>query len=913
MSKKTKHSAQASAELFQAMDFLDDPVFLTDLDDNIIAGNKAFFEKISKSPEQAIGHNVVQYFHPDGEEVPCPVCQARMDRRDTVITMEMHDSGNQTNQPIEFEVKVVHDKNNEPTGIIQRMRDLTATRDAAEALRNSEARLRLMADQAPAILWATDVDLRFTSVQGAGLKKLGLKKREIIGMSMEEFFQSDGSRHPGIAAAINALKGRSGSFEFKRGDRIYKVRVEPLQDVHNKTTGTLGVALDISEKKGSELRYKRLLEAAPDCMFIIDGQGKIIMANARAMKLFGYRRAELVGNYVEKLIPKQYHKKHVELRGTYHNNPTARAMGASKQLSALHADGHEFPVEISLSPSQTDVGIYTIALVRDISQRLKEEREMERLASIPELNPNPILEITLDGVPTYMNPAAVDLFPDLAELRFEHPALYGIDDIVTELADKGELHVRDIEIGGKVYEQQFCYIPDIKLIRMYIWDITKMRDITRKMAYQATHDSLTGLINRGEFEHRVEQEVQTAVFDNCEHALCYLDLDQFKIINDTCGHIAGDALLKQLSQELRAALRSSDTLARLGGDEFGLLLIGCPLHRAAEIAEQLRIVVGSFRFDWQRQSFGIGVSIGVVPITSGSGTFADVLSAADAACYVAKDKGRNRVHVYSPDDSEMGHHTNEMNWTYRIKRALSEDRFILYCQEIMPLQNDKGSHYEVLVRMMGDNEIVPPMAFIPAAERYNLMVSIDKWVVRNTLAAIRDHAELAKTGFAINLSGRSISDSSMMRMIVDEIDRTGVDPERICFEITETVAVANLTQARRFISILQDLGCHFALDDFGSGVSSFAYLKTLPVDYLKIDGALVRDIENDEVGYAMVESINHVGHVMNIETIAEFVENDNILAKLRLLGVDYAQGYGISKPVPMDSLYGMPVKDISTG
>jgi len=441
-----------------------------------------------------------------------------------------------------------------------------------------------------------------------------------------------------------------------------------------------------------------------------------------------------------------------------------------------------------------------------------------------------------------------------------------------------------------------------------------MRDMTRKMAYQATHDPLTGLINRAEFERRVEQEIQTATFDNRDHALCYLDLDQFKIINDTCGHLAGDELLKQLSNELRGALRSSDTLARLGGDEFGLLLVGCPLPRAEEIAENLRAVVECLRFDWQKRSFSVGVSIGVVPITVESGTLVDVMSAADTACYLAKDKGRNRIQVYSPDDSELSRHTNEMNWTHRIKQALIEDRFVLFCQEIMPIQADTDSYYEVLVRMLDDKgEIIPPMAFIPAAERYNLMTSIDEWVVKNTFATLRDHAELAKFKFTINLSGQSISNKTMMSMIIDELDVTGIDAARICFEITETTVVANLTQARNFISILKGLGCQFALDDFGSGVSSFAYLKNLPVDYLKIDGAVVKGIEDDVVSYAMVESINHVGHVMNIGTIAEFVENDMILEKLRVLGVDYGQGYGISKPVPMDSLFDISTKDVSTG
>ena len=679
MSKEIQHTVQASIELVQAMDFLEDPIYLLDLDDNIVAGNKAFFDRIGKSPEVAIGSNAIQYFHPDGEEASCPVCQVRKDRRDAVVTLEEDNPHNHTGWPMEVEVRVVRDDANEVVGIVHRVRNLTATRNAEEALRNSEARLRLMVKQAPAILWTTDTDLRFTSSQGAALKQLGLKEDEVVGMSLQEYFQSNDPQHPGIATAIKALKGGSGNFEFEWENRDYQVQVEPQRDLRNEIIGTLGVAIDITEKKKGELRLKRLLEAAPDSMIIVDGQGKIKLANSQAVELFGYHREELMGSYVEKLLPKRYREKHVGLRNKYNENPALRPLGKSNDLIALHADGHEFPVEVSLNPLQTDTGMYTTAVVRDISQRLKEERDLERLASFPELNPNPIIELDQEGKLTYMNPAAVDLFPDLAEFGFDHPVLDGVDTFISDLASKSESLVRDIEVGGRVYEQKFSYIPDSNVLRMYIWDITKMRDMTRKMAYQATHDPLTGLINRGEFERRVEQEVQTAAFDDRDHALCYLDLDQFKIINDTCGHVAGDALLKPLSQELRGALRSSDTLARLGGDEFGLLLIGCPLHRAVEIAENLRAVVEKLRFDWQGRSFGIGVSIGVVPITSESGTIADVLSAADAACYLAKDKGRNRVHVYSPDDSELSRHTSEMNWTHRIKQALSEDRFVLFC------------------------------------------------------------------------------------------------------------------------------------------------------------------------------------------------------------------------------------------
>jgi diguanylate cyclase (GGDEF)-like protein len=429
-----------------------------------------------------------------------------------------------------------------------------------------------------------------------------------------------------------------------------------------------------------------------------------------------------------------------------------------------------------------------------------------------------------------------------------------------------------------------------------------MRDMTRRMSYQASHDPLTGLVNRLEFERRLEQEIQGAVFEAREHVVCYMDLDQFKIVNDTCGHIAGDALLKQLADEMRRSLRAADTLARLGGDEFGLILSGCPLPRAVEIANNLREVVSGFRFQWDNKAFMVGISIGLVAITRSSGSVTEVMSAADSACYVAKEQGRNRIHIYRPDDEIMAAHQTMMDWTPRIQSALEHGRLEIDLQEIRPIQPGLRVHYEVLVRMRGDDgERIPPMAFIPAAERYQLMSRIDRWVTNHALElmATPGHVDMH---CAVNLSGQSLNDEDMLTFIVDAIDRHRVDPERLCFEITETAVVANLANARRFIQTLRGMGCRFSLDDFGSGLSSFGYLKSLPVDFLKIDGAIVRGVADDTVSAAMVAAICQLGHVMGLKMIAEFVENDVILQTVQELGVDYAQGYGIARPVAPSAL-----------
>ncbi|MFA7388146.1 MAG: EAL domain-containing protein, partial [Thiohalobacteraceae bacterium] len=417
---------------------------------------------------------------------------------------------------------------------------------------------------------------------------------------------------------------------------------------------------------------------------------------------------------------------------------------------------------------------------------------------------------------------------------------------------------------------------------------------------------LTGLYNRRAFEEQLKEAVASAREENREHALCYLDLDQFKVVNDTCGHIAGDEMLKQLAHLLQSKVREADVLARLGGDEFGVLLRYCTLEQAHVIAEGLRRSVRDFRFVCEEYSFETGVSIGVVVVDGHTQNLTEVQSAADVACYAAKEGGRNRVHLYVPDDRELQQRQGEMRWVSRIHKAMAEDRFVLYCQPILPIDPQAAlvPHYEILLRIRDeDGQEVPPMAFIPAAERYNLMPMIDGWVVRNVLRNVqRAVDQLRGAIWTINLSGRSLGDEEFLNLVFQELDVSGFPGTQICFEITETAAIANLRRASRFIKMLKARGCKFALDDFGSGLSSFGYLKNLEVDYLKIDGGFVRDIATDPIDRAMVEAINNVGHVMNIRTIAEFVENRQILEVLRELKVDYAQGYGIARPQPFMQL-----------
>ncbi|MFT5974034.1 MAG: Amt family ammonium transporter, partial [Gammaproteobacteria bacterium] len=435
-------------------------------------------------------------------------------------------------------------------------------------------------------------------------------------------------------------------------------------------------------------------------------------------------------------------------------------------------------------------------------------------------------------------------------------------------------------------------------------DVTENRKLTKRLSYEATHDSLTGLVNRSAFEDRVTAAVQQSKDDHCTHCLCYLDLDQFKVVNDTCGHAAGDELLRIVSKVIHKSMRKTDVLARLGGDEFGILLTQCSMPSALALAETIRKQIHKSRFVYDHQNFPTAVSIGVVEITDSDNSIGDIFKAADSACYMAKERGRNLVHAYRPTDEHIAMRESEVRWVSRLHTALEEDLFTLHVQPIIPLntRDFSAAHYELLLRLKGDDQtLIYPDTFLPAAARYNLLPAIDRWVFAKAIDWLNKNRPLLEGGrISINLTGPTLSEDSFLEFIQALFRVNGMCADAMIIEITESSALSDLHCAQKFMAALGKMGCKFALDDFGKGFSSLSSLKHLAVDYIKIDGGFVRDMLTDPVDEAMVKTINDIGHSMDKIVVAEFVENDAIQSRLTELGVDFGQGFGISRPYPLD-------------
>ena len=707
----------------------------------------------------------------------------------------------------------------------------------------------------------------------------------------------------------------------------------------NRMARLAGIALkrqrDEDKLRSSEARYRGLFENVVDGVYISTRAGEIVTANPALCEMLGYESATEL--------------KKVGLTTSLYVNPIDRervfarleAEGVVKNFEyrLRRKDGTEIVVLENSRAIYDEHGKIAAheGTITDITERKRAEtrvfEEKERAQVTLQSIGDGVITTDADGKVDYINPVAQDLtgwdmrgargvaIDEIMMIINEHtratvdnPVLRCLKEgRVITLAENSVLVTRQ---GDEVPIQDSAApirdrIGNVVGSVMIFHDISKDSRLFRQLSYQASHDTLTGLINRREFENCLINALETTREDpDVCHALLYIDLDQFKVVNDTFGHTAGDALLGQISEQIQAKIRASDHLARLGGDEFGILLERCSEERAITVAEDIRGAIEGYRFEWQESFTTVRCSIGIVIVNRENADVAAVMSSADVACYSAKDMGRNQIHLYKDSDASMRH--EEMKWVSRITSAVEEDRLELFYQPIISI-GDRGAnaqqhgHYELLLRMRDEkNELVGPDQFIPAAERYNLMSTLDRWVIREALAELADRGNggdsaAARYTLAINLSGTSLSEDRFLDDVIKELERANLPHGAICFEITETAAISNLGRVIHFMQALKKLGCKFSLDDFGSGLSSFTYLKNLPVDYLKIDGQFIRNVAEDSVDESMVRAIREVGHAMGIETIAERVESRQVLTKLGSLGIEYAQGFYIARPASVAS------------
>jgi diguanylate cyclase (GGDEF)-like protein/PAS domain S-box-containing protein len=704
-------------------------------------------------------------------------------------------------------------------------------------------------------------------------------------------------------------------------------------DLVARLTQLAGIAIrrkqDEAALRDSESRFRALFDNVVDGVYQATPVGEIVSVNPALVRMLGYDDAQALSqcNMADLFVePRERERLVAELQsyGRVRNFEYQLRTGNGRVIvvvenSRLVADAAGRP-------------LYFEGTITDITQRKAAERalfnEKERAQVTLQSIGDAVVTTDAAGNVEYLNPVAeqltgwerrevqglpieeiIKLTDETSGEPVENPVLRCLrEGRVVALADNVVLASRDgtsiaIQDSAAPIQERTGQVVGAVMV---FHDVSRERQLHRKLAYFASHDSLTGFINRREFEDRLSAALRAMHKEpgrSC--ALLYMDLDQFKVVNDTCGHGAGDLLLRQLSDVLRARVPKSGALARLGGDEFGVLLTDCTLQMAGEIAEGLREAIAAFRFAWRDSALQVGVSIGIVPFEGASESVGSLMSAADVACYVAKDLGRNRIHVYEEGDAAERH--QEMLWVARINRALEEERFELFYQPIVPIgpRGDAWPHYELLLRMRDERgELVPPTAFIPAAERYNLMPSLDRWVISQTLESLvyRGAPGTEPYTLAINLSGTTLNDARFLDFLLDELTAASVLPGALCFEITETAAIANLGQVVAFMRTLRARGCQFSLDDFGTGLSSLTYLKNLPVDYVKIDGQFVRNVTRDAADECVVESIARMAKAFNIQAIAERVESRDVMKRLGELGVAFAQGFFVAVPQPVTEL-----------
>ncbi|HEX3848221.1 MAG TPA: EAL domain-containing protein [Steroidobacteraceae bacterium] len=722
-------------------------------------------------------------------------------------------------------------------------------------------------------------------------------------------------------------------WQVTRGPGARRILMEDKPQALEQLGSAVNKLLEDLETRGARLQdreqlFQRLVETVHDAVLV--HRDRILFANSRFLALLNSSAADVVGKRLTDFVAPEY----AEL---VENNLRRRLQGepAAERYEVELIGSHGEVTRVELSSIIIDSAGES-ALLLTALEMLPESgpaavpsrpRAMVTLDAMAES----VITVDAEGRIDYINHSAEVLlsqrfdqvmgksFSEVAQLVDETDRRSLGDPVRKALATGGRITMgrRAVLVPGSAGPERSVELSVTPLrfdgknilgLVLVLHDTSEMRGLARQMTYQASHDALTGLVNRREFERRVQEALDSAQTGNVGHALCYLDLDRFKTVNDTCGHTAGDNMLREVASLIKEAVRDSDTVGRIGGDEFALLLVGCPLEKARQIADDVVRSVADFRFVWKDKIFDIGVSIGLVEIGAGGGSIEDIMNSADSACYVAKKQGGLHVHVYSAREEASARHSGEIHWLQRLQGALRDNGFELYYQPIVSMRGngERGPAIEVFVRLEGEDGQPgsSPTDFIRAAERYRLMPHIDRWVVQTVLSALgRGGMKLpAARSVAINIAGQTLGDSEFLEFVVDCFDHTGANPGDICFEVTESSVVANLDHAQRFIAVLHGMGCEFALDDFGSGLSSFSTLRTLPMDYLKIDGSFIKNLAGDSVNQAMVAAMIDLSRSLNFRVVAEQVEDQVSLDTVTGMGIDFVQGFVVGRPQPLSMI-----------
>ncbi len=828
------------------------------------------------------------------------------------------------------------DDNGEVRGFHGLVNDLTERNQTEEALRESEERVRTITDALPSRISYVDADYRYRFNNKAYETCFGVKREDIYGKHMKEILgEKDFERVKDNTE--KALRGESMRYEFVNNygetQKIEEVTYIPDLDAGGHTKGIYVLITDVTDRKRveDEIRAAKefldnVLDAIDDPVFVKDEDHRWVVLNEKACALLGGPRQELIG--------KSDFEYFTEDQASFHWDMDDEVLNSHETLEYREKISIDGQLRTFLTKKRRFVDSSTgrchiAGMHRDITELAQIQdalfKEKERAEVTLHSITDAVVTTDAGGRIEYMNPMAEALsgwsIQDargkplstvcrLIDEQTRQPAPDLVGECLTKGATVGAAD-RSIVIGraGREFAVEASAAPirsrcgDVPGAVLVFHDVTDTRRMAKQLAHDAAHDPLTLLVNRREFERRLERELNSAKQYGSRHALCYIDLDQFKIVNDTAGHAAGDELLKQVRELLAGKFRERDTLARLGGDEFALLLDNCALEEALRISEIIVATFREYRFVWQGRTFQVGASIGLVPVTAEAESTAQLLARADVACYTAKDLGRGRVHVYQGEGGAPSPRHSEIHLAVNLRDALEQERFCLHYQPIVPLSGHCPLvRYEVLLRMVDtDGTLLAPRTFIPAAERFGLMPAVDRWVIRTAFRRYGGQfGHVPGAEIAINLSGASLGDDSLLAYVREQFEVFSVPPASVCFEITETAAIQNLGHAVAFINAVKQAGSRLALDDFGSGLSSFHYLKTLPADYLKIDGSFVHDMLENPVDHAMVEAINEVGHIMGIKTIAEYVHTRAIVDRLTVIGVDCAQGFAIGEPVPLN-------------